>query len=77
MRPGEQAELAHVVALHQRQHEPHEAHAVKTERDEPVVRHQEVQVVLGNKGLLSNPDDLLTFVLKYNNLCYMKLRFFS
>ena len=28
MGPGEEGELPHVVALHQRQHEPHEANDV-------------------------------------------------
>lgn len=45
MCPGEETELSHVVPLDERQDEPHEAHAVQTERDEPMVRHQELQVV--------------------------------
>lgn len=37
MRPRKQAELLHVVLLHQAQHEPHEADAVEAERKESMV----------------------------------------
>ena len=37
VRPGEQAELLHVVLLHQGQHEPDKADAVQTERQEAMV----------------------------------------
>lgn len=53
MCPGEETELSHVVPLDERQDEPHEAHAVQTERDEPMVRHQELQVVLLKKLVIS------------------------
>lgn len=41
VRPSEQAELFHVVFLHQRQHEPHETDAVQRERQEPMVADEE------------------------------------
>lgn len=46
MSPGEQTELFHVVLLHQRQHEPHEANAVQRERQEPMVSDKESQIFL-------------------------------
>lgn len=49
MRPGEQAELTQVVALHQRQDEPDESTAVQAEWDKAVVGDEELQVVLGTK----------------------------
>lgn len=45
VRPGEQAELLHVVLLHQRQHEPHEANAVQRERQKAMVGDEEAQIL--------------------------------
>lgn len=52
MGPRKETELPHVVLLHQRQHEPHETHAVQTEGDEPVICYQKLEVVLETKNVI-------------------------
>ena len=46
MGPGKQGELAHIEALLEREHEPHEAGDVHDEADEAVMGHEEVEELL-------------------------------
>ena len=49
VRPREERKLAHVVALFEGEHEPHEPDDVHQERDEAVVAQEEVQEHLGGE----------------------------
>lgn len=44
--PGEEAELLHVILLHEAQHEPHKADAVQGEGQEAMVLHQHSEIFL-------------------------------
>ena len=64
VRPGEQGELAHVVAFLQGQHEPHKPNDVHEERDEPVICDGPPQQCLGEAIRQTNNNGVLHEKLK-------------